>query len=185
MTGGFRHALIVGKFYPPHQGHLYLIETAARNCAAVTVLVMAAQSETLPLDDRLAWLRASAAGQPGVAVSGVRCDVPVDFDDPAVWAAQVAVMRAALERDRRPPVDAIFSGEPYGPELAARFGAEHVAVDPGRVAVPVSGAQIRADLTRCWDYLIAPARAGLAARVVVVGAESTGTSTIAGLLAAE
>ncbi len=184
MTARFRHALVVGKFYPPHLGHLYLIERAAHQCAAVTVLVMAARSETLPLVDRLAWLCAGVAGQPAVAVSGVRCDVPVDFDDLVVWDAQIAVMRAALERDQRPPVDAIFSSEPYGQELAARFGAEHVAVDPGRVTVPVSGAQLRADLVGCWDYLIAPARAGLAARVVVVGAESTGTSTIAGLLAA-
>ncbi len=77
----------------------------------------------------------------------------------------------------------MFSSEPYGGELAAGLGAEHVCVDPGRVAVPVSASQIRGDLAGCWDYLVAPAQAGLAARVVVVGAESTGTSTIAGLLA--
>jgi nicotinamide riboside kinase len=35
-----------------------------------------------------------------------------------------------------------------------------------------------------WDQLIGPAQAGLAARVVVLGAESTGTTTIAELLAA-
>ena len=183
MTTRFGHGLVVGKFYPPHLGHTYLIETAARNCAGVTVLVMAAQCETLPLADRLAWLRADLAGQPRVVIGGVRCDVPVDFDDPAVWEAQVAVMRAALERDQRRSVDAVFSSEPYGRELAARLGAEHVAVDPRRAAVPVSGSQIRADLAGCWDYLIPSARAGMAARVVVLGAESTGTSTVAQLLA--
>jgi NadR type nicotinamide-nucleotide adenylyltransferase len=108
---------------------------------------------------------------------------PTDFSDAAVWAAQVAVMRAALERDKRLPVDAVFSSEAYGAELAARLSAGHVSVDPGRQAVPVSASQIRANLAGCWDDLIGPAQAGLAARVVVVGAESTGTSTIAGLLA--
>jgi HTH-type transcriptional repressor of NAD biosynthesis genes len=183
MTARFDHGLIVGKFYPPHLGHQHLIEAATRDCAAVTALVMAARCETLPLADRLAWLRASFAGQPGVRITGVPCDVPVDFDDPAVWEAQVAVMRVALETDKRPPVDAVFTSESYGQQLAARFGAVHVAVDPGRAQVPVSGSQIRADIAGNWDYLTAPARAGLAARIVLVGAESTGTSAVAGMLA--
>jgi NadR type nicotinamide-nucleotide adenylyltransferase len=183
MTTPFPHGLIIGKFYPPHGGHQYLIEQAAARCTQVTVLVMAAACETVRLADRVRWLRAACAGLPCVAVAGVRCDVPVDFESDAIWAAQVAVMRAALERNGRPPVDAVLSSETYGDELAARFGAKHACVDPGRTTVPVTASQIRADLAGSWDDLLAPARAGLAARVVVVGAESTGTSTIAHALA--
>lgn len=185
MTATFGHGLVVGKFYPPHRGHLYLIERAAASCAQVTVLVMAAGSETVPLVERVAWLQASCAGLAAVTVTGVHCDVPVDFSDGAIWAAQVAVMRAALEGNGRPPVHAVVSSEPYGDELAARFGAKHLCVDPVRTTVPVTASQIRADLAGCWDAVLAPARSGLAARVVVVGAESTGTSTIAELLAEE
>ena len=185
MRATFPHGLIVGKFYPPHRGHQYLIEQATALCTQVTVLVMAAECETLTLADRFAWLRVACADLQGVTVAGVRCDVPVDFGSEAIWAAQVAVMRAALEGNGRPLVDAVVSSEPYGDELAARFGAKHVCIDPGRTTVPVSASQIRADLVGCWDDLLAPARAGLAAWVVVVGAESTGTSTIAELLAEE
>jgi HTH-type transcriptional repressor of NAD biosynthesis genes len=183
VTTQFPHGLVVGKFYPPHLGHQYLIERAAAQCSHVTVLVIAAGCETLPLADRVAWLRAACGGLPAVTIAGVRCDVPMDLGDAAIWAAQVAVMRAALDGNGRPPADAVFSSEPYGGELAAWLGAAHVCVDSGRVAVPVSASQIRADLAGSWDYLVAPAQAALAARVVVVGAESTGTSTIAGLLA--
>jgi NadR type nicotinamide-nucleotide adenylyltransferase len=185
VTASFPHGLVVGKFYPPHRGHLFLIERAAALCTQVTVLAMAAGGETLPLADRVGWLREACADLAGVTVAGVRCDVPVDFDDEAIWAAQVAVMRAALEHAERPPVDAVISSEPYGDELAARFGAKHVCADPGRATVPTSASQLRADLAGCWDDLLAPVRAGLAARVVVVGAESTGTSTIAQALASE
>jgi HTH-type transcriptional regulator, transcriptional repressor of NAD biosynthesis genes len=180
----YRHGLVIGKFYPPHRGHLYLIGAAARQCAAVTVLAMASRRETVPLADRVAWLRAACAGLPGVAVTGAVCDAPVDYGDPAVWTAQVAVMRAALERDGRPGPDAVFSSEPYGAELAARLGACPVAVDPGRARVPVSASAIRADLAGHWADLAGPARAGLATRVVVLGAESTGTTTVATGLAA-
>jgi HTH-type transcriptional repressor of NAD biosynthesis genes len=190
MTARFGHGLIIGKFYPPHLGHLYLITEAAIACDRVTVLVMAARRETIPLPDRVAWLRATFAtdawGEGGgaeVVVCGVTCDAPVDYGDATVWTAQVAVMRAALRRDRRPPVDAVFSGESYGGELAARLGASHVRVDPARATVPVSASQVRASLYGTWDMLIPAARGGLATRVVVLGAESTGTTTVARLLA--
>lgn len=183
MTAALRHGLVVGKFYPPHLGHLHVIEAATRACTQVTVLVMAAACESIPLAERVAWLERALASEPGVVVTGVRCDVPVDFDDPHVWEAQLAVMRAALARDTRPAVDGVFSSEPYGPELAARFGARHGPVDPRRQVCPVSASQIRADPAGYWDYLVPDARAGLAVRVVVVGAESTGTTTVAELLA--
>jgi NadR type nicotinamide-nucleotide adenylyltransferase len=133
----------------------------------------------------MAWLRAGCADLRAVTVTGVRCDVPVDFDSEAIWAAQVAVMRAALKESGRASVDAVASSEPYGAELAARLGAAHVCADPRRTTVPVSATRIRAGLAGCWDDLLAPARAGLAARVVVVGAESTGASTLAERLAEE
>lgn len=192
MTARFGHGLIVGKFYPPHLGHVYLVTEAAIACDRVTVLVMAARRETIPLPERVAWLRATFAGARDagggragaeVVVCGAPCDAPVDYGDATVWAAQVAVMRATLARDGRPPVDAVFSSEPYGEELAAWLGASHVPVDPARAAVPVSARQVRADLYGSWDMLAPAARAGLATRVVVLGAESTGTTTVARLLA--
>jgi NadR type nicotinamide-nucleotide adenylyltransferase len=76
-------------------------------------------------------------------------------------------------------VDLVFSSEPYGAELAGWFGAAHRCVDASRQAVPVAAASIRADLPGRWTDLTPPARAGLAARVVVLGAESTGTTTVA------
>jgi len=184
VTTRFPSGLVVGKFYPPHRGHLHLIEAAAASCRQLTVLVMAARVETVPLADRVAWLRAACGGLPAVTVIGVPCDVPVDFGSGPVWTAQVAVMTAALEANGLALPAAVFSSEPYGDELAARLGARHQCVDPRRVTVPVSASNIRADLAANWGMLIGPAQAGLAARVVVLGAESTGTSTIAELLAA-
>jgi HTH-type transcriptional regulator, transcriptional repressor of NAD biosynthesis genes len=111
---------------------------APLNVALFTLGVMAAGSETVAPGDRMGWLRASCADLPGVTVTGVCCDVPVDFSSEFVWAAQVAVMRAALEGNERPPVDAVVSSELYGDELAARLGAEHVSVDLGRINLRVS-----------------------------------------------
>lgn len=184
MTGRYGHGLVIGKFYPPHVGHHHLIDRAAEHCDTVTVLVMAARTETVPLADRVAWLAGVHAGQSHVSVLGIPCDAPVDMASPTVWAAQEGAMRAALRHSGRPPVDAVFSSESYGDELAARFGAVPVPVDPARAAVPASATQVRADLAGSWDLLAGPTRAGLTTRVVVLGAESTGTTTVAERLAA-
>ncbi|WP_432828345.1 AAA family ATPase [Dactylosporangium sp. CA-092794] len=174
------HGLIVGKFYPPHAGHHHLIDTAARACDEVTVVVAPSTVESIPLADRLVWLREVHAGSPHVRFVGIHDDLPIDYGSAEVWEAHCALFRAAVG-DR--PVDRVFSSEGYGDELARRFGAVHVPVDPARAAVPVSGTAVRADPVAAWPFLSPPVRGWFARRVVVVGAESTGTTTLARALA--
>lgn len=173
----FGHGLVLGKFYPPHAGHHHLVRTAQDRCERLTVLVCAASVESVPLADRVAWMREA---HPDADVVGAVDDVPVDLHDPAVWEAHMAIFRAAVDG----PVDAVFTSEEYGTELARRFGAEEVCVDPARTLFPVSGTAVRADPAGCWDFLGPAVRAALTRRVVVLGAESTGTTTLSRALAA-
>ncbi|WP_344959410.1 AAA family ATPase, partial [Actinomadura miaoliensis] len=188
MTSGhgmtFGHGLVIGKFYPPHAGHHHLIDTAAAACARLTVVVAASTVESIPLALRTAWLR-EAHPQPHVRVVPVVDDAEIDYGSDEVWALHVDAFRSglALEPDA-PPVDAVFSSEAYGDELARRFGAVHVPVDPPRERFPVSGTAVREDPVAAWPWLAPPVRAYLARRVVVVGAESSGTTTLARALAA-
>jgi HTH-type transcriptional regulator, transcriptional repressor of NAD biosynthesis genes len=177
------HGLVIGKFYPPHAGHRLLVQTAAAVCRRVSVVVMAARWERIPLRERVAWLREDHALQANVQVAGVADDHPVDYHDDAVWRAHVALMLEGARSLTPDPVDAVFTSEAYGPELARRLGAVHVAVDPGRGLVPISGTEVRRDPAAAWEHLSAPVRAGIARRVVIVGAESTGKTTLAAELA--
>jgi HTH-type transcriptional repressor of NAD biosynthesis genes len=178
VSGRYRNGMIVGKFYPPHAGHHELIDRALTACDRLTVIVAPSRRESIPLDLRVAWLRAE---HPGVDVVGVYDDNPIDYDDPDVWEAHCAVFREAL--DGR-PVDVVFSSEGYGDELARRFHATHVCVDPERMRVPVSGTAVRADPVAYWGLLRMSVRAWFTRTVIVVGAESTGTTTMARALAA-
>ncbi|TXS51180.1 AAA family ATPase [Streptomyces sp. t39] len=170
------HGLVLGKFYPPHAGHHHLVRTAAERCERLTVLVCASSVESVSLADRVAWMREV---HPGVRVVGAVDDTPVDLHDPTVWDAHMAVFTTAVPE----PVDAVYTSENYGDELARRFGAVHVSVDPDRTAFPVSGTAVRKDPVGSWDFLAPPVRAALTRRVVVLGAESTGTTTLATALA--
>lgn len=177
------HALVIGKFYPPHAGHHLLIREAAKVATRVTVVVMASRVESIPLADRVSCLAESHALDRTVTVTGIACDAPMDLASRPVWAAQVACMRAAVRQVTGIAVDVVVSSEKYGDELARWFGAVHVPVDPERVQFPISGTGCRADLAGNWEHLDAPAQALLTTRIVVLGAESTGTTTVSHALA--
>ncbi|GGK66465.1 transcriptional regulator NadR [Sphaerisporangium melleum] len=186
----FRHGLVIGKFYPPHAGHHHLIDTAAADCARLTVVAAGSSVESIPLALRTAWLR-ERHPQPHVEIIPVLDDAEMDFESDAIWEEHVNAFRTGLATLSRPeggtgavpPVDAVFSSEHYGAELARRFSAVHVPVDPRRVRFPVSGTAVRLDPVACWQWLSPAVRAHLARRVVVVGAESSGTTTLARALA--
>ncbi len=170
------HGLVLGKFYPPHAGHHHLVRTAQDQCERLTVLVCAASVESVPLADRVAWMREA---HPGAEVVGAVDDIPVDLHDPQIWEAHMAVFRDAVPGR----VDAVFTSEEYGSELARRFGAEEVLVDRERTLFPVSGTAVRKDPAGSWEFLGPAVRAALTRRVVVLGAESTGTTTLSRALA--
>lgn len=181
----YQHGLVIGKFYPPHLGHEYLIRTAAQHCQRVTVGVLANSEESIPLQSRVAWLREIFADLGHVRIVGEVDDVPVDYNDPAIWQAHIDIMRQAVQQadnlcgQMAPVVDVVFSSEPYGDEMARYFNAAHVCLDQSRVLYPVSGTAVRNHLPEYWHMLSPAVRAGLTLRVVVVGAESTGTTTLA------
>ncbi|MGC4122276.1 MAG: nicotinamide riboside transporter PnuC [Myxococcales bacterium] len=178
-----RHGLVIGKFYPPHAGHHLLVRTAAALCERVSVVVMAASVESIPLEDRVAWMKEVHAPDRNVSVAGVRDDHPIEYEDDAIWRAHVALMLEGARQLTSEPIDAVFTSESYGEELGRRLGAKAISVDPGRALAPISGTLVRKDVPAAWAQLAEPVRGGLAKRVVLVGAESTGKTTLAAELA--
>lgn len=173
----FENALVIGKFYPPHAGHRHLIAAAAAGARHAWVLVQGSRFESLTTAQRAQWLREEFDGA-NVTIVPVRNDCPVDYASDEIWTAQVENMRWALKKRGVERIDAVYSSEGYGDQLSAAFRAVHVPVDPGRTAHPVSGTACRNDLAGRWRQLVPAARRGLAVRVIVVGAESTGTTTL-------
>lgn len=165
--------VVIGKFNPPHLGHLHLIEQAAAQVQQLFVIVCDRPDQTIRAARRAAWLQADAPGNAAVMLTPD--DLP-ELSEP--WAKRV------LEILPTPPSIA-FTSEPWGSAWAAHMGAIHVAVDEHRNTVPISATRIRADLGGNFQWLIPAARQALARRVAVVGAESTGKSTLAEALARE
>jgi HTH-type transcriptional regulator, transcriptional repressor of NAD biosynthesis genes len=169
----YGHGLVLGKFLPPHAGHHELVDHALERCERVTVLVLGSVHERIPLALRREWMRAR---HPGARVVAGWDEIPVDFGDPHVHDLHIELMERLLNE----PIDAVFTGEAYGELLAERWGVEHVCRPRSGL---ISGTQVRADPAAFWDQLTPPVRAYLTRRVVITGAESTGTTTLARALA--
>ena len=167
--------VVIGKFLPPHRGHSYLIDTATTGADQVVVIVCAHPDDPIP-----ARVRADLLGEshPAATVMVTIDDIPPDHGEATSrsWAERTGT----LLRDRfgRGP-DVVFTSEEYGPRYAAYLAARHVSVDPDRRRVPVSGSAIRADPWRHGDFLAPGVRAWYVRRICVLGAESTGTTTLA------
>ena len=162
----------VGKFWPPHAGHLLLIERALADCGRVTVVVCDPPDQTPPpAAQRAVWLRELCPRAEVIVVPDIGCD-----DDSLRWAAYTREFLGAAP-------DVVFTSESYGEPYARFLGARHVSVDAARTAAPVSGTAVRADPFVNWCYLSPPVRAFYALRICAIGAESTGTTTLAADLA--
>jgi NadR type nicotinamide-nucleotide adenylyltransferase len=164
--------VVIGKFHPPHRGHLHLIAAALAGADAVTVIVCERADQALPGALRAAWLREMA---PAARVIVVEDALPPN--DSRAWAAYTRTVLGCAP-------DLVFTSEAYGDAYARFLGARHVLVDRERRAVPVSATMIRRDPLAHWDYLEPCVRAHFARRVCVLGAESSGTTTLARALAA-
>src|SRR6266550_714357 len=164
----FGLGLIVGKFRPPHRGHDLLIEAGLAQCERVVVIVCGDESDTVPARLRASWLsELHPSAEVRVEVTSGVPDV-----DSRVWAT---LARGWLGR----APDAVFTSEPYGERWAAELGCAHVCVDPKRVRFPIAASTILAHPLRHLAFLRSPVRGHFIPRVVLVGAESTGKTTLA------
>ncbi len=166
-----RRGVVVGKFLPPHRGHALLIETALAGCEALDVIVCERVDDPIPGAERVAWLREL---HPWARIRKIE-DV-YDADDSRLWAELTIGWLGG-----RP--DVAFTSEDYGEAWAREMGCEHVLVDRARTRFPISGTAVRADPHASWDQLPPPVRGWYAKRVCLVGAESTGKTTLAEALA--
>lgn len=163
--------MAVGKFNPPHLGHAHLLTEGARHVDRLYVLLADRPDQTISARTRAEWLQDALPGNVTIIVTPD--DLP-EANEP--WAAR------ALEVLPEPPSIAVTS-EPWGPGWAEAMGARHLSVDVARTTVPISGTALRNDLQANFAWLVPAARAGLARRIVIAGAESTGKTTLAEALA--
>lgn len=166
-----KKGLVIGKFYPPHNGHHYLIDVASEQSDLLDVLICDNPAYVIPAEVRKTWL----INRHPTAKVHIIPDIEKD-DDSRAWAQHTKQFLGYTP-------DVVFSSEDYGDAYAKHMNAVHVAVDKARRTVPVSGTNVRADVLKNWHFLQPQVRADYAIRICILGAESTGTTTLSKALA--
>lgn len=187
MTVGF----IGGKFLPLHMGHVYAITKAA--CMVDELYVILSHSEKRdrgycensritypPAQVRLRWLSQLTKDMENVKVLAI--EDHAESDESYNWEEGGKAIREAIGK----PIRVVFSSEPaYSPIFQQLYpDAEHVLLDETRSQVPISATIIREDGPYLhWDLLPNIVKPFFVKRVVIVGTESCGKSTLTRYLA--
>lgn len=178
-TRGF----LLGKFMPPHAGHLALIDAARRLVDELTVLVCWLPDDPIHGPLRLEWMQNLFPDCRVIGYSEAVPQAPQDSDRFwPIWQAIVAQVHPE-------PIDRLFAGEAYGAQLAAHVGGLFVPLGgrvlgaSGDALAGLSASAVRADPAAHWPMLPAPVRRHYQRRICLHGAESTGKSTLAQRLA--
>jgi HTH-type transcriptional regulator, transcriptional repressor of NAD biosynthesis genes len=188
--------LVVGKFAPLHRGHQHVIDTALSQCRHV--ILLSYSNPELPgcePEQREHWLERLYPQTTRLVVTDERLAkwfprerrvIPPNSADDDTHRAFTAELIQRLI-DRR--VDGVFTSESYGDGFAAylerylRRPVQHVLVDSARSVVPTSGTTIRANAHASRQWLHPSVYASFVERVVCLGGESSGKSTLTEALA--
>lgn len=198
-----RVGLVVGKFCPLHRGHQFLLDHAQAACERLIVVSYTKpEFPGMAPARREAWLRALYPDANHWVLDDVRlaahcqrlglpqrCLPDNDASDEAHRLFMAWLLREVIQSE----VDLVFTSEEYGPGFASVLSQQqqlhggravaHVEVDPARRSVPVSGTAVRADLHAQRQQLAPQVYRDFVRRVVLLGGESTGKSTLAWTLA--
>ena len=91
-----------------------------------------------------------------------------------VWDIWVDVVKRYCPND----IDVIFSSELYGEIYANHLGIKHQMVDLERKKYPISGTLSRNETNKYWNMITDAAKPYFMKRIVIMGPESTGKSTL-------
>lgn len=170
--------LTLGKFAPFHRGHQLVIETALGEMDEVVALIYdCPQITTVPLPVRADWIRKL---YPSVHVVEA-WDGPIEVGDtPAIMRAHENYI---IDELGIKDITHFYSSEFYGAHMSQALNAHNRVVDRDRVAVPISASIIRQNPFAHRKYLHPCVYRDLITNVVLLGAPSTGKTTLAAQLA--
>lgn len=141
-----------GKFLPMHLGHLYCIDTAARQCDHVVVIMFINGEDErevaktnhdpeLRVEARIRQAERVCALYPNVEFHVIDDKDLMLPDGRSDWDAETPLVRQYV-----PKMDYVYSSEPqYGAYFSRAYPeATHVIVDAERKTYPISATMIRA-----------------------------------------
>lgn len=175
-------AFVFGKFLPFHQGHQAMIEFALTQCHKLTVLICASDQENLPAEERKNWIEKTFDQENNIEIQIFNYKES-EFPNTSETSEEVSKIWATWFKTKFVDYDALITSEEYGNLVAKFMQIQHIPFDISKQQFPVSATLIRENLFTYWNYLPDSVKPSYAMKVVILGTESTGKTTLAEQLA--
>lgn len=180
---------IGGKFLPFHLGHVYAILSASNQVDELYVVLSSSKKRDkelcerdgikyIPPEIRLSWIGESLNNLENIKIIHIEDDY---WDNDYNWEEGANAIKKAIDK----PIDYVFSSEESYKDHFEKYypDSKHIVIDNARKAVAISATEMRKNLYQHWDKLPSCVRSYFAKRIVIVGTESCGKSTLVKKLA--
>lgn len=173
-----------GSFDPLHIGHIHDMIRAASMCEELYIIICWCEGrESTSKELRYRWIYNNTKHLSNVTIIFIE-DKAVnkeEYNTDYYWEEGAKDIKNAIGK----PIDAVFCGmDYYGTNRFERlYGPESEVVYFDRTEVPISSTELRFDVYKNWQYIPPICRPYYVKRVLIVGGESTGKSTLAQNLA--
>ncbi len=180
---------IGGKFLPFHQGHIYVILAASNQVDELYVVLSSSKNRDkelcerdgikyIPAEVRLAWIGELIGDLDNIKLIHIEDD---HWDSDYDWEEGADLIKKAIGK----PIDFVFSSENSYDEFFKKYypDSKHVVVDDKRKTVTISATEMRRNIYKNWDKLPNCVRSYFTKKVVIIGTESCGKTTLAKKLA--
>jgi HTH-type transcriptional repressor of NAD biosynthesis genes len=166
------------KAYPPHLGHVYLIDTAIENSENVNVLLCYNNRQNIPGEIRFNALKSIFRDNKNVNIQLVYDGDLPQYDWECESLDEFYSYWVPFVYKHVDELDAVFTSEDYGDDFAKYLGIEHYLVDKERKKYPISATKIRTNPLKSWEYIPKEIKPYFVKRVALMGPESVGKSTL-------
>lgn len=175
----YKVGMFGGSFDPLHVGHIHDIIRAASICEELYVVISWCEGrESTSKEMRYRWILNSFRHLPTVKIILVE-DKAVSkevYNTDYYWEKGAEDIKKSIEK----PIDVVFCGSDY--EGTNRFESLYCPESKvhyfDRKEVPISSTDIRKWAMKNWDYIPQICRDYYVQKVLIIGGESTGKSTL-------
>ena len=168
-----------GSFDPLHIGHIHDIIKAASMCNTLYVMISWCEGrESTSKEIRYRWILNSCKHLSNVKIIMVE-DKAVskeEYNTDYYWEKGAEDIKKTIGK----PIDIVFCGDDYlgTNRFESLYEPESVVYYFPRHEVPISSTEIREWASNHWDYIPAVCKDFYTRKVLVIGGESTGKSTL-------
>jgi HTH-type transcriptional regulator, transcriptional repressor of NAD biosynthesis genes len=176
-----KSGLFVGKFIAYHKGHQYYINKFAANCEKLNLVLCATKNDKVHYSIRKNWLENDLRWGLINQSKKIKLHVSIE-DDITPYPNGIKEWCRHIER-LVGKVDVMFGNDDYVRECAKEFGAYYYSPDQDRGTFNISSTKIYTNGLKYYDYLAEVSKPYFNKKVLILGPESTGKSTLSKRLA--